>query len=33
MFDDILAGTWGGQSTGETNFKIDLKEIQHKKMD
>jgi len=33
MFDNILAGTWGGQGTEETNFKMDLKEIQHKEMD
>lgn len=33
MFDNILAGTWGGQGTEETNFKMDLKEIQHKDMD
>jgi len=26
-FDNILAGTWGGQGTEETNFKMDLKEI------
>jgi hypothetical protein len=32
MFDNILAGTWGGQGT-ETDFKMDLKEIQHKDMD
>jgi hypothetical protein len=33
MSDNILAGTWGGQGTEETNFKMDLKEIQHKNMD
>jgi len=32
-FDKILAGTWRGQGTEETNFKMDLKEIQHKDMD
>ena len=33
MLDNILGGTWGGQGTEETNFKMDLKEIQHKDMD
>lgn len=33
IFDNILAGTWGGQGTEETNFKMDLKEIQHKDTD
>jgi len=32
-FDNILAGNWGGQGTEETNFKMDLKEIQHKDME
>jgi hypothetical protein len=33
MFDNILAGSWGGQGTQLTNFKMALKEIQHKDMD
>jgi len=31
--DNMLAGIWGGQGTEGTNFKMDLKEIQHKDMD